>query len=247
MEFDQLGLSVGEEQVAILVGPNGSGKSNFLKAIANEVRHCRDVVVVSNTMNDRFAGMRGFSRLSVGRGGQLPKSIIKAAVAKTIDDGSLLFYQLGATLEYCDYRPRFGFLVHPKSSHAFMEREPLKHSPEYQFALELLANYPRREMIWIDLYGSQLDFSVGREFANVLRNEDELIRRGVLSKPVKSMREESFDDQQKAFFTAVGELIKKIADRTNEAKIDCPLSSRIGQLLTKRRRDNLCDRSAQDW
>lgn len=186
MEFDQLGLSVGEERVAILVGPNGSGKSYFLKAIANEVRHYRDVVVVSNTMNDRFAGMRGFSRLSVGRGGQSPKSIIKTAVARTIDDGSSLFYQIGSILEYCGYLPRFGFRVHSKSVNSLRDDwEPSPRTSEVEAALEFLSSHPRREMIWIDQYGSNLDFSIGREFVAVLRNEDELIRHRVLSKPTE--------------------------------------------------------------
>lgn len=47
-----------QEQVAILVGPNGAGKSNFLKGVAEDLRHYRNLLVACNTAYDRFSGMR---------------------------------------------------------------------------------------------------------------------------------------------------------------------------------------------
>ncbi|MFK0278626.1 AAA family ATPase [Ensifer sp. NPDC090286] len=186
MILEKLGLSHGDERVAILVGPNGSGKSNFLKSIATEARQYRDVVVVSNTTHDRFAGMRGIDRLSAGRGGQSPKSIIKASVARTIDDGSSLFYQVGLILEYCGYAPRIGFRVFPRWLRPLGQEKDLPaDSAELQIALAFLERYPSREIIWIDQYGSHLDFSRGREFAAVLRNEEILVRTRMLSKPTE--------------------------------------------------------------
>ncbi|WP_312414309.1 ATP-binding protein [Shinella sp.] len=186
MDLEKLGLSHGEERVAILVGPNGSGKSNLLKSIANEARQYRDVVVVSNTTHDRFAGMRGIDRLSAGRGGQSPKSIIKTSVARTIDDGSSLFYQIGSILEYCGYAPRFGFRVYPRWLRPLGQEKDLPaDSAELQIALAFLERYPSREIIWIDQFGSHLDFSLGREFAAVLRNEEKLVRTRMISKPTE--------------------------------------------------------------
>ncbi|WP_245441824.1 AAA family ATPase [Rhizobium leguminosarum] len=222
--FDQLGLPAGEERVAILVGPNGSGKSNFLRSVANEVRHYRDVIVVSNTINDRFAGMRGFSRLSVGRGGQSPRSLIKTAVAKTIDDGSSLFYQVGSTLEYCGYYPRFGFRVHSRFLGAMRDEwEPSAQTSELEVALEFLASHPRREMVWIDQFGSHLDFSMGREFAAVLRNEEELMRHRVLSKPTE------------VFLQKGGEVI----ELKNASSGELTLISSLVFLITNSRRNPL--------
>jgi predicted ATPase len=184
--FEKLNLPKGQERVAILVGPNGSGKSNLLKAIASEVRHYRNVVVISNTGYDRFAGMRGFDRLSAGRSGRSPKSIVKAAVARTIDAPSSLFYQMGAILQYCGYRPRFGFRMHLGRKQYFWQSRSIYQDPEdLQASLAFLERHDPREIVWIDQFESKLDFSLSREFASVLRNEEFLIRERLLSKPVE--------------------------------------------------------------
>jgi energy-coupling factor transporter ATP-binding protein EcfA2 len=98
------------EKVAILVGPNGSGKSRFLRELALQIRGDRDLAIISNTAHDRFSGLRGLNRISAGRGNRSPKSIIKRAIGRTIDQPDSRFYQIGAILDYCGYRPRFGFI-----------------------------------------------------------------------------------------------------------------------------------------
>lgn len=75
-----------KESVAILVGPNWLGKSSFLRDLANHYRFNRKVVVVCSTPHDRFLGIRHIERVSVGRPGQSAKTIVKDAVAKTIDE-----------------------------------------------------------------------------------------------------------------------------------------------------------------
>lgn len=99
------------EKVAILVGPNGSGKSRFLRELAIQIRGDRDLAIISNTAHDRFSGMRGLKRISAGRGSRSPKSIVKRAIGRTIDQSDSRFCQIGAILEYCGYRPRLGFLI----------------------------------------------------------------------------------------------------------------------------------------
>ena len=86
------------EQVAILVGPNGAGKSNFLKGLAQDLRHSRNLAVICNTAYDRFAGMRGIRRVSASRSGRSPKGVIKLAVAQTLDEEDGRFYQIGTPI-----------------------------------------------------------------------------------------------------------------------------------------------------
>ncbi len=87
------------EGVAILVGPNGSGKSRFLRELAIQIRGDRDIAIISNTAHDRFSGLRGFKRISAGRGSTSPKSIVKRAIGRTIDQSDSRFFQIGAILD----------------------------------------------------------------------------------------------------------------------------------------------------
>ena len=87
------------EKVAILVGPNGSGKSRFLRELAIQIRGDRDLAIISNTAHDRFSGLRGLKRITAGRGSRSPKSIVKRAIGRTIDQPDSRFYQIGAILE----------------------------------------------------------------------------------------------------------------------------------------------------
>ena len=87
------------EKVAILVGPNGSGKSRFLRELAIQIRGDRDLAIISNTAHDRFSGLRGLKRITAGRGSRSPKSIVKRAIGRTIDQPDSRFYQIGAILD----------------------------------------------------------------------------------------------------------------------------------------------------
>lgn len=172
----------GREQVAILVGPNGSGKSNFLKAVALELRGRRNLAVISNTAHDRFAGMRGLKRLSASRARQSPKSVIKRAVAHSLDEPDSRFYQSGAILEYCGYQPRFGFRVrragkwHGGDYPSGAQFEPW----DFDASLRFLERSDGDDVIWIDQRETPFTLSMMREFATVLRMEDVLRRETVL-------------------------------------------------------------------
>ncbi|WP_085026143.1 ATP-binding protein [Ensifer aridi] len=165
------------ENVAILVGPNGSGKSRFLRELALEARSERDVAIISNTAHDRFSGLRGFKRISAGRGGRSPKSIIKRAIGKTIDQPDSRFYQIGAILEYCGYRPRFGFLVDIEPRTAYLDPKDYLFDPnDYDAVSSFLSRHNAKDVLWVDQGESALSFSFGREFGAILRNEDNLRR-----------------------------------------------------------------------
>lgn len=192
--LSELGFNDGiadDDAVAILVGPNGSGKSIHLQKIALEYRHRRSVNVLSTTIYDRFAGMRDVNRFSAGRGGQSPKGIIKAAIAKTLDRESSEFYQINSILEYCGYAPRFGFKLEghrPDKFEKFRlpdgDLDGLFSSPEafdeFEAARHFLDRWPRDGMMWIDARGPVHEFSARREFAAVLRTEALLFKTKLL-------------------------------------------------------------------
>lgn len=185
MMLDALGLPeyrTDEERVAILVGPNGSGKSNHLRSIATTYRDRRDVTIVCNTAYDRFAGLRDIRRLSAGRGGKTPKSVIKEAVTKALGKGGSEFFQISSTLEYCGYHPRFGFLAERTQKMRWLppfvdkeEAEKLditdQQKRDIEDALRFLDRTRSREIIWIDAGESSFHFSRLREFETVLRCE----------------------------------------------------------------------------
>lgn len=184
-QLQQIGLSLGgayQDKVVFLVGPNGSGKSFYLRGIAEEVRggH-RELALISNTPFDRFSNMRGIKRVSASRSSRSPKSVIKRAVADTIEQPSSRFYQIGATLEYCGYEPRFGFKVHKRKTFSSASMDEMKlRSPEFQDTLDILEIFDPSEVIWIDQRETPHSFSRAREFATVLRHEDQLRREGSL-------------------------------------------------------------------
>ncbi|RFB82490.1 hypothetical protein B5K08_31100 [Rhizobium leguminosarum bv. trifolii] len=78
-------------------------------------------------------------------------------------------------------------------------------------------------MVWIDQFGSHLDFSMGREFAAVLRNEEELMRHRVLSKPTE------------VFLQKGGEVI----ELKNASSGELTLISSLVFLITNSRRNPL--------
>ncbi|MGZ2455641.1 AAA family ATPase [Rhizobium anhuiense] len=194
--LSELGFNEGiadDDAIAILVGPNGSGKSIHLQNLALKYRYKRDVNVLSTTIHDRFAGMRGVVRFSAGRGGQSPKQIIKAAIAKTLDRGGSEFYQLNSILEYCRYYPRFGFRLEGrgyapidafesedgKLSDLFSSRQAFE---DFHEARHFLERWHDDRMLWIDARGPVHEFSSRREFAAVLRSEALLYKTKLLKR-----------------------------------------------------------------
>jgi ABC-type branched-subunit amino acid transport system ATPase component len=111
----------GSEQVAILVGPNGAGKSFLLRRLASDLRHSRNVAVICNTTYDRFSGMHGIRRISANRSARSPKTVVKLAVADTLDHEDGRFYQIAKILEHCGYRERIGFKVEMKGRRKYLE------------------------------------------------------------------------------------------------------------------------------
>lgn len=189
MLLSNLGFNEGfsdDDAIAILVGPNGSGKSNYLRAVAIRYRDSRKVVVICNTAYDRFSGIRNVDRISASRGGQSPKSIIKRAVSVTLDGEGSEFYHSSAILEYCGYRPRFGFKIERPHDGSFdrpfrrdledgdAALEQIERLEDFEDARRFLDRWHRDEIIWIDPTGSIYEFSQRREFASVLRNEAHL-------------------------------------------------------------------------
>lgn len=167
------------EKVAILVGPNGSGKSRFLRELAIQIRGDRDLAIISNTAHDRFSGMKGLKRISAGRGSRSPKSIVKRAIGRTIDQSDSRFYQIGAILEYCGYRPRLGFLIDSDPYTAYLDPADFLFDPnDYDAVVAFLRRHNPEEILWIDQSESALSFSLSREFGAILRSEDSLRRLG---------------------------------------------------------------------
>lgn len=179
MDLDLLGLRPGKEGVAILVGPNGSGKSNYLKRLAEELPY-KGISVVSNTARDRFTGVQNLRRISAFNS---PRAIVKQCVARALDEPSAKFYEAGTVLEYCGYRPRFGFST-PGVLVRGLQRDGATNSDQ-EAAIAYLASHDPQQVIWIDQLESELSFSLGRDFSAVLRNERWLRRQGYLAEPIQ--------------------------------------------------------------
>tara|TARA_R110002074_G_scaffold395382_1_gene583722 strand:+ start:3461 stop:4639 length:1179 start_codon:yes stop_codon:yes gene_type:complete len=186
--LEQIGLedlAPGEARIAVLVGPNGSGKSNFLRALALEIRdRKKNLLIISNTANDRFAGLRNIKRISASRvNGKSPKSVIKDSVAQTIDEPNSHFYQSGAILDYCGYRPRFGFqIVRPRKPPIAMYPQDIIFDNfdfrDFETSVAFLERYNSPKIIWVDQRESALSFSLAREIGAVLRIEGILRKSG---------------------------------------------------------------------
>jgi predicted ATPase len=184
MNLQQLGIAdrwPSTEKVAILVGPNGSGKSRFLRELVLQLRAERNLAIISNTAHDRFAGLRGLNRIAAGRGSYSPKNIVKRAVGKTIGSPDSRFYQIGSILEYCGYRPRFGFLVDADPYTARLDPNDFLFDPnDYDAVVGFLRRHNPKEVLWVEQGESAYSFSLGREFGAILRSEESLRRLGRL-------------------------------------------------------------------
>lgn len=168
--------SSAQEQVAILVGPNGAGKSNFLKGVAEDLRHYRNLLVACNTAYDRFSGMRGIKRISASRAGRSPKGVVKLAVAHTLGEDDGRFYQIGKILDYCGYRPSIGFRIEGTRKHLDprdLIDEGFSHD-DAELIISFFERFDPREIIWVGDRGSVLGYSRSLEFSRVLRLEAEL-------------------------------------------------------------------------
>lgn len=201
MMLNKLGLDnyqTARESVSILVGPNGSGKSSFLRDLALDHRNDRNIVIVCNTPHDRFAGLRGALRISVGKTAGSPRVVVKNAVAKSLAGSGSEFYQISSILEYCGYQGRFGFRIDPGPLYGKNSREIRSQlqptfvkkfddatylslaeadgllGADFEMALAFLQRHDPLKPLWIDASEKILDFSRSQEFVSVLRLESKL-------------------------------------------------------------------------
>lgn len=181
-----------DDAVAILVGPNGAGKSFYMLALAETYRSKRNVTVISNTTYGRLNSLRKVNRLSAGRAGPSPSTIIKRAIAKTLDKESSEYYQLSSILEYCNYSPRFGFSLKgckpkwPGKFEALVSNYGVMFSSsqeakDYETAKRFIERWDLDDILWIDSSRSVHEFSMSREFAAILRCEKFLKKIGVIT------------------------------------------------------------------
>lgn len=176
-----------DDAVAILVGPNGSGKSMFLKKIGEYYQGRRPICVVANTLSLRLNSLRRAKRFVAShRTGKSPKSVIKNALGCTLDSDSSAFYQISALMEYCKYKPRFGFIFDggaglPKDLiETGAKLDPLLATAEqrrdFYRAIEFLQYMSGEEIYWVDAGANVHELTIQREIATVLRAEAALIK-----------------------------------------------------------------------
>lgn len=171
------------ERVSILVGPNGSGKSRFLRSFALGWRYRSEIAVISNTVHDRFAGLRGFQRLSAARRGQ-PATVIKAAAARALEDTDSRLSSVSSILAYCGYGPRLGFQV-TRPERRFRDQrleEQQRQNSDFTTGRDFIQSTRADQAFWIDQEVTKIEQSVNRDFASVLRNESLLRRTGYLER-----------------------------------------------------------------
>lgn len=162
------------EKVAILVGPNGAGKSTFLRKLAAELRFSRNLAVISNTSNDRFSGMRGVKRISAGRSSHSPNTIVKRAIAETLDGDDSRFYQISKILEHCGYRGRIGFKIQV-GNWKYLDPSDLNQTLPFDSSIDVIQSFFSRwdvgEILWVGDRELAHRYSQSQEFAHLLRAE----------------------------------------------------------------------------
>lgn len=179
------------DSVAILVGPNGAGKSFYLQGLATKSRRTRQITIISNTPYGRLNGLRRVNKFSGGRSGTPPAIIIKQAIAKTLDKESSEFYQLSAILEYCHYKPRFGFRLRGADRESFGRFESLipdyhrffnghEELEDFMSARRFVERWDHDDVLWIDQSRNIHEFTMSREFAAVIRSEKFLKKSGII-------------------------------------------------------------------
>ncbi|NKJ02791.1 ATP-binding protein [Novosphingobium sp. SG707] len=178
--FGLSSLAGTQEGVAILVGPNGSGKSNLLRKLAGDITERRNVIIICNTAYDRFAEMRGVIRFSAGRSSNSPQNVIKRAVAETADNNDSRYYQIKNILEYCGYRPKFGFRFRINSYFPLLIDQIGPVRGDLATAIDLLRTHSSDDILWIDPAEPFLAHARTYDFVSVLRRERELIKYAVL-------------------------------------------------------------------
>lgn len=100
--------SLDNPDVTFLIGQNGSGKSRKLRELAkHEIRRGRNVIVVSNTVFDRFPVKRAgnYARLSPAGGRSYVDHAFKTALTNQESDPRQTLRQIEKVLDYAGYDP----------------------------------------------------------------------------------------------------------------------------------------------
>ncbi|PJK32910.1 hypothetical protein CWC48_25780 [Pseudomonas sp. S10E 269] len=193
MSLSELGFdehAARDDGVALLVGPNGAGKSFYMLQLALNYRTKRQVTVISNTPYGRLNHLNKVNKISGGRNGASPGTIIKNAIAKTLDRESSEFYQLTSILDYCHYHPSLGFRMKGCDSGTIARFESLmtdvhrlfkteEEFEDYASARRFIERWDHDDILWVDSSQTAHQYSLSREFAAVLRCEKFLKKAGI--------------------------------------------------------------------
>lgn len=204
--------NLADDTVAILVGPNGSGKSTYLQKICIQYRKELAITVLSNTHSARLNSLRNVNRFSVFRSS---KAVIKMAVAKALEHDGPDFFNISAVLEYCRYRPCFGFRLdgyEPYALEAFENeggilKDLFNSNEEYEdfeIARRFLEFQHSKEVIWISK--SMYELSSLRDIVSVLRNERVLIKTKILKRIRVYLHKEDEDVKFEMHHASSGEV-----------------------------------------
>lgn len=95
---------------SIIIGANGSGKSRLLRRLSERfIATGRPVVVICNTVYDRFRCMRGIEKLRPHS--QLPLTLMKDAITCALKDGPFRLRGIADTLHYLGYSSDIGLEI----------------------------------------------------------------------------------------------------------------------------------------
>lgn len=91
-----------DTHASILIGANGSGKSRMLRRLAVSYATLGvPVVVICNTVYDRFTFLRGVQKIRPHS--QLPLQLMKKAIIRALEEGPFRLRGIAETLHYLDY------------------------------------------------------------------------------------------------------------------------------------------------
>lgn len=98
--------------LCFVVGENGSGKSNWLGSIAAENARGRNVLLICNTVHDKYSLPKSVLKLSNRDPESSPDKILKSSLIKIYSERAADFSKVGKVLDYCGYKQTL--IVEPK-------------------------------------------------------------------------------------------------------------------------------------
>jgi len=178
-------LEVSERKPTLfLVGPNGAGKSRALRELSLKLSDRDRVLAISNSIYDRFIGVSNLKKMSASNGSGLPSKMIKAAIAKIIDESILGDSAFSSILNYCGYVGAIGLRFHLGKWQAFNVSEydfenigvTERDYDELFHAIRLLERINGIEIAWLnfDRYGDSFQSSFVRQYLLIIKWESAL-------------------------------------------------------------------------